>query len=153
MAELNQFNCIGRLTRDPELKYTQGGTAVTSFSLAINRTYKQNDEKKQETCFIDVTAWGRMGEVIAQFIAKGAQVFITGRLQLDKWQDRNSGENRQKIKLVAENIQFLDSKRRDGDGNGGRGGGGRPRGDEPSRDTRPAPPDEDFGVDDEDVPF
>lgn len=148
MAELNQFNCIGRLTRDPELKYTQGGTAVASLSLAINRTYKQNDEKKQDTCFIDVTAWGRMGEVISQYLTKGSQVFITGRLQLDKWEDRRTGEKRQKIKLVAENIQFLDSKR-DDQGGGRRGAPPREPTDRPDEGYSGHPSFDD----DDDVPF
>ncbi len=143
MAELNQYNCIGRLTRDPELKYTSGGTAVANFALAVNRTYRQNNEKKQDTLFIDVTAWGRMGEVINEYMGKGGQVFVTGRLQLDQWTDRDNNK-RSKIKLVAENIQFLDSKF--GGGNGG-GNGGRPN---PHPESGP---DESWDVQEEDVPF
>lgn len=151
MAELNQYNCIGRLTRDPELKYTSGGTAVASFGLAVNRTYTKDNEKKQDTCFIDVTAWGRMGEVISEYMAKGGQVFITGRLQLDQWTDKRSDEKRSKIKLVAENIQFLGDKHGSGNGGGNSGGGSSaPRG--RPNPTPPSGPD-DWNTEEEDVPF
>jgi single-strand DNA-binding protein len=154
MAELNQYNCIGRLTRDPELKYTGAGTPVCSFGLAVNRTYKDGatGEKKQDTCFLDVTAWGRMGEVVAQYLTKGSQTFITGRLQLDQWKTRD-GDKRQKIKLVAENMQFLGEK--GGNGGGERRGGPSPRTqqDDYERGDYQEGPDEAIGLDEEDVPF
>lgn len=123
MASYNKVILVGNLTRDPEVKYTTSGTAVTEVGLAVNRTWydKQANEKKEETTFVDVTLWGRQAEVAGQYLSKGRSVLIEGRLQLDQWEDRESGKKRSKLRVVGENMQMLGGR----DGGGGGGGGGR----------------------------
>lgn len=111
MANLNRVFLIGRLTRDPEMRYTQSGTAICNFGLAVNRTWKGQDGQKQEdTTFVDITAWGRTGELAQQYLAKGRQVFLEGYLKFEQWEDRNGGGKRSKLSVTAENLQFLDSR-------------------------------------------
>ena len=111
MANVNRVILLGRLTREPELHYTQGGTAVTEIGLAVNRKFKKGDGSDgEEVLFIDVVAWQRLAEVICQYVKKGSQVYIEGRLRLEQWEDRTSGEKKSKIKVVAENVQFLDGR-------------------------------------------
>ena len=108
MANLNKVILIGNLTRDPELRYTPQGSAICDMGLAINRQYTTNDGvKKEEVCFVDITAWGRQAETCNRFIKKGSQIFVEGRLKLDSWQDKETGKNRSKLNVVAERIQFL----------------------------------------------
>lgn len=123
MANVNKVILIGNLTRDPEIKYTPKGTAVAELGLAINRFIPASDgnEKREETTFIDVTLWGRTAEVANEYAKKGQPIYIEGRLQLDSWEDKQSGQKRSKLKVVGENIQLLGSK---GGGGGSRGGGG-----------------------------
>jgi single-strand DNA-binding protein len=127
MASLNKVMLIGNLTRDPEVKYTPKGTAVCEIGLAVNRVYTpEGGERQEEVTFIDVTLWGRQAELAQQYLAKGRSVYIEGRLQLDSWEDKQSGQRRSKIRVVAEGMQFLGS-RGDGGGRGGdEGGGGAP---------------------------
>ena len=107
MASLNRVFLIGNLTRDPELRYIPSGTAVTTFSLAVNRAYvNQAGEKKEEVCFIRVVVWGRRAEVCGEFLSKGSPVFVEGRLQSRSWEDQ-SGQKRSTIEVVASNVQFL----------------------------------------------
>lgn len=122
MANLNRVLLIGRLTRDPEVRHTPNGSVVADFGLAVNRTWKGNDgQQQEETTFVDVTAWGRTAELAGQYLAKGRQVFVEGRLKLDQWDDKTSGQKRSKLTVVVENLQFLDAK---GEGGGPQGGGG-----------------------------
>src|ERR1700731_4394649 len=108
MANLNRVLLIGNLTRDPELRYTPKGTAVTEIGLAVNRVYSGEDgEKKEEVTFVDVTLWGRQAEVAQEYLKKGRPVFIEGRLQLDTWDDKQSGQKRSRLRVVAENMQML----------------------------------------------
>ena len=108
MANLNKVLLIGNLTRDPELRYTPQGSAICDLGLAINRQYTTNDGvKKEEVCFVDITAWGRQAETCNRFVKKGSQIFVEGRLKLDSWQDKETGKNRSKLNVVAERIQFL----------------------------------------------
>lgn len=108
MANLNKVFLIGNLTRDPELRYTPQGSAICDMGLAINRQYTTNDgAKKEEVCFVDITAWGRQAETCNRFVKKGSQIFVEGRLKLDSWQDKETGKNRSKLNVVAERIQFL----------------------------------------------
>ena len=110
-ATFNKVLLIGRLTRDPELKYTPSGTAVANFGLAINRTYKDtNGEKVEDVCFIDIVAWERLAEVASEYLAKGRQAFIEGRLQMHIW-EKEDGEKRSKLEVVAQNVQFLDGSK------------------------------------------
>ena len=116
---LNKVMLIGRLTRDPESRALPSGSAVVTFGLATNRVYnnRTTGEKVEETTFVDVEAWGRVGETIARFMKKGRQIFIEGRLKFDSWE--RDGQRRSKLSVVAENFQFIDSQ---GGGNGGGGG-------------------------------
>lgn len=117
---LNKIFIMGRLTRDPELRRTQSGTPVTSFSLAVDRDYKTQSGEK-ETDFIDVVAWRATAEFVAKYFTKGRMAVVEGRLQLRDWTDKD-GNKRRSAEVVADNIYFGDS-RRDGD-NGGAGYGG-----------------------------
>ena len=98
MASFNKVILVGNLTRDPEVKYTNNGTAVTEIGLAVNRTWydKQQSQKREETTFVDVTLWGRQAEVAGEYLGKGRSVLIEGRLQLDTWDDRETGKKRSK---------------------------------------------------------
>jgi len=108
MANINKVTLIGRITREIELRYTPKGTGLTEINLAINR-FRQDDagKKAEETTFVDVTLWGRQAELADQYLAKGREVYIEGRLQLDTWQDKESGQKRSKLKVVGENMQFI----------------------------------------------
>ena len=111
MANLNRVLLIGNLTRDPEVRYTPKGTAVTEIGLAVNRVYSGEDgEKKEEVTFVDVTLWARQAEVAGQYLKKGRPVFIEGRLQLDSWDDKQTGQKRSRLRVVAENLQLLGSR-------------------------------------------
>ena len=106
---LNKIILMGRLTRDPELRRTQSGTAVTSFSLAVDRDFKsQNGEK--ETDFIDVVAWRATAEFVSKYFTKGRMAVVEGRLQIRDWTDRDGGKRRS-AEVVADNVYFGDSKR------------------------------------------
>ena len=106
---LNNVIIMGRLTRDPELRRTQGGTAVTSFTLAVDRDFKSQSGEK-ETDFIDVVAWRNTGEFAAKYLAKGRMVAVEGRIQVRDWQDKD-GNRRKSVEVVADNVYFGDSKR------------------------------------------
>lgn len=115
MASLNKVFLIGNLTRDPELRYTPNGTAVTDLGLAVNRLYNTKDgERREETLFVDVTVWNRQAETCCQYLRKGRPIHVEGYLRLDSWDDRTTGEKRTKIKVEAERVQFLDGRRDDG---------------------------------------
>ena len=128
MASFNRVVLMGNLTRDPEVRYTTGGTAVTDVSLAINRyrTDKNTNQRIEETTFVDVTLWGRTAEIAGEYLGKGRPVLIEGRLQQDQWDDKETGQKRSKLKVVGESMQLLGS--RDGGGSGGgSSAGGAPR--------------------------
>ena len=117
MASFNKVILAGNLTRDPELRYTPKGTAVAKIGLAVNRTWVGEDgQKKEEVSFIDVEAWGRQGEVIAQYMKKGRPLLIEGRLKLDSWEDKNTKQKVSKLKVVLESFSFIDSNRGDAGG-------------------------------------
>jgi single-strand DNA-binding protein len=107
---LNRVTLAGRLTRDVELKTTQGNNSVASFGLAVNRQWKDaSGEKQEEVTYIDCTAWGKTAEAMAKFLAKGRPVYVEGRLKLDQWEDKDGGK-RSKTSVVVESFQFIDSK-------------------------------------------
>ena len=107
MASLNKALLIGNLTRDPELRYIPSGSAVASFTLAMNRTYKlQTGEKKEETSFVRVVVWGRMAEICGEYLKKGRPVFVEGRLQSRSW-DGPDGQKRNTLEVIATTVQFL----------------------------------------------
>jgi single-strand DNA-binding protein len=127
MANLNKVMLIGNLTRDPELRHTPKGTAVSEISLAINRNWTNDQGQKQEdTTFVEVTFWGRQAEVIQQYVTKGSPIYIEGRMQLDSWDDKETGKKRSKLRVIGENFQFLAGKP------GGSGAGGNTQSGGPS---------------------
>lgn len=108
MANLNKVMLIGNLTRDPELRHTPKGSAVADLGLAVNRKVQDgNGGWKDETTFVDVTVWGSSAENAQKYLTKGRGVFIEGRLQMDVWDDKATGQKRSKLKVVADNLQFL----------------------------------------------
>jgi len=121
MASLNKVMLIGNVTRDLELRYTPKGTAVTEVGLAVNRRYRVDDETREETTFVDITFWGKQAETLNQYVKKGNPLYCEGRLQLDTWDDKNTGQKRSKLRVVGENFQFLGGR---SDGGGSSGGGG-----------------------------
>lgn len=121
MANLNKVMLIGNLTADPEVRSTPRGTNLTELRIAISRSYVGNQgdgERREETTFLDVTCWGRTGEIAAQYLAKGRPVFIEGRLQQDTWEDKQTGQRRSKIRVVAENLQLIGAPSQGGQGGG-----------------------------------
>ncbi len=151
MASFNKVILLGNLTRDPEVRYTPKGTAVTELGMAVNRVYTaENGEKREETTFVDVTLWGRTAESDGEYLRKGRPVFIEGRLQLDTWDDKQSGQKRSKLKVVGEGLQLLGAPRGAGSGGGDEESGGG------QRSSRPAPPPKasaPSAPDDDEIPF
>ena len=122
----NQVTLMGNLTRDPELRTTPNGQSVCSFSLALNRSYKSSDGEWQEaTDYIDVVAWGPLGERVAQYLTKGRPALVSGRLQSRSWEQE--GQKRSKVEVVAGDVTFL-----------GGPGGGQPSDDQSSNESAPA---------------
>jgi single-strand DNA-binding protein len=151
MANLNRVLLIGNLTRDPEVRYTPKGTAVADVGIAINRIYSGEDgEKKEEATFVDVTFWGRQAEIVQEYLKKGRQVFIEGRLQLDTWDDKQTGQKRSRLRVVAENMQMLGSR---GDSESGSSTAGTQRRTAPPPPQRPTPKDPDLDAEPDDIPF
>jgi single-strand DNA-binding protein len=110
MANVNKVILIGNLTRDVELKYTPKGTAVAAGSLAINRSYKaESGEKREETTYVDVEFWGRVAEIVSEYVRKGNPLYVEGRLKQESWEDKETGKKRTKMKVVGENIQLMGS--------------------------------------------
>ncbi len=153
MANLNKVMLLGNLTRDPEIRHTPKGNAVTDISIAVNRRVQDgNGGWKDEATFVEVTVWGNTAENAHKYLSKGRGVFIEGRLQLDTWDDKETGKKRSKLKVVGEIVQFLP----DGKGGGGSrsshdndsgssGGGG-------NRQGGSAGPADDYAEED-DIPF
>jgi len=111
MANVNKVILLGNLTRNPEIKQTPKGLAVADFGLAVNRTHTTDaGEKREEVTFIDITVWGKTAELARQYLTKGRQVYIEGRLQLDSWEDKQTGQKRSKLRVVGESIQFLGAR-------------------------------------------
>ncbi len=114
-SDLNKVMLIGRLTKDPELRYTQSGTPVASFSVANNKSYVVNGERKEDVSFFNCVAWSKLGELIVQYCKKGHRIGLEGRLQQRSWEDQQ-GNKRQTVEIVTDNIQFLTA--RDSNSNG-----------------------------------
>jgi single-strand DNA-binding protein len=122
MASYNKVMLIGNLTRDPEVRYTPKGSAVCDIGLAVNRVYTSDSgEKVEEVTFVDVVLWAKMAELAGKYLHKGRPVFIEGRLQMDSWEDKQTGQKRTRLRVVGEQMQFLGSP---GDRAGGGGGAG-----------------------------
>lgn len=124
MASYNKVLLMGNLTRDPELRYTPKGTAVAKLGLAVNRRWRtETGEEREEVTFVDVDAFGRQAEVIAQYMKKGRPLFIEGRLKLDQWEDKNTHQKKTKLGVVLDSFQFIDGGNR---GEGAPGASGAP---------------------------
>jgi len=146
MPNYNKVILMGNLTRDPEVKYTSGGTAIAKLGMAINRRWRgQDGQTQEETTFVDVDAFGRQAETVGQYLKKGRPIMIEGRLKYDQWEDKQTGQKRSKLGVVLERFEFLDS-RSDGGGGGFSGGDTGEGGMTTSQSSGP-PPEED------DVPF
>ncbi len=154
MANVNKVMLLGNITRDLEVRYTPKGTAVCDLGMAINRIRTgDNGERIEEVTYVDVTLWGRQAELAGQYLAKGRPVFIEGRLQLDQWDDKQTGQKRSRLRVVCENMQFVGGA----GGSQGGGGGSSPRSssgadhDSPSQGGAPAS--DSFDNDEDDIPF
>lgn len=155
-ADLNRVTLVGRLTRDPELRQTAGGTSVCSIRLAVTSRMNRGGEWSDQSNYFDITVFGRQAETVQTYLSKGRRIGVDGRLSWREWEAKD-GTKRQSVEVIANDVFFLDS-RGDGDGGGG-GGGGRGWGDAPPRssgggdmpvdttDMKPAP------TDDDDIPF
>jgi len=167
MASLNRVDLIGNLTRNPEVRYTPKGTAVADICLAINRKYStEGGDSREEVTYVDVIVWSRLAELAGQYLVKGSPVYIEGRLQLDSWDDKATGQKRTKLRVVGENLQFLGRRPSDGaeseprTSSAGRPSEGQRRPGQqqppprrpPAGDPGPDAPITD-GMDDDDIPF
>ena len=122
MASFNKVILMGNLTRDPEMRATQGGSQICKFGIATNRKYRtQSGEQREEVCYVDLTAFGRQAELINQYMSRGRPIFIEGRLQFSSWETQD-GQKRNKLEVVVENFQFM------GGGQQGQGGGQQSQG-------------------------
>jgi single-strand DNA-binding protein len=150
MASFNKVILLGNLTRDPEVRYTPKGSAVCDLGLAVNRSYTlDSGEKREEVTFVDVVLWSRLAEIAGEYLKKGRPVFIEGRLQLDTWDDKQSGQKRSKLRVIGETMQLLGG-RPPGAGGGAEGGEERaPRG----KTTTPPPKPAAGAPDDDEIPF
>ena len=113
-GDLNNFVCVGRLTRDPELRYTPSGKAFCRMGIAVNRSYKSGEEIKEDTLFINITSWGKQGENCAQYLTKGRRVAVNGELRSNNWVDKE-GNKKYGFEVAVSTIQFLDGKKNDQD--------------------------------------
>lgn len=114
-AFLNKVILMGNLTREPELRYTPGNnSAICEFGLAINRRYIQNGQEKEEACFVDIVVWGKQAESCSRFLQKGASVLIDGRLVYDSWTEKDTQKKRSRLRVNADRVQFISSRREDG---------------------------------------
>ena len=139
MTSFNKVILMGNLTRDPEVRYTPNGIAVASFALAVNRKYKQGEETKEEVSFIDIVVFGKQAENCGQYINKGDSVLIDGRLQQRRWDDKETGQKRSKVEVVAQSVNFMPKRSSAGAGQGSGHGQSEPL---------PEPP-----VDEGEIPF
>jgi single-strand DNA-binding protein len=155
MANFNRVILAGNLTRDPELRYTQKGTAVARIGMAINRSWKtETGETKDEVTFVDVDAFGRQAEVIAQYMKKGRPLLVEGRLKLNQWEDKNTHQKQSRLTVVLESFSFLGTRGEDS-GGGGEAPRQRPPAPQPAAASASAEPSEPSGAppEEDDVPF
>ncbi len=172
MASLNKVLLMGNLTRDIEMRYTPSGMAVAQLGLAVNRKFRdtKTNELREEVTFVDIDAFGKTAETAHQYLSKGRPIFVEGRLKLDQWDDKTTGQKRSKLKVVADRIQFVGGGQ-GGPGGSGGGGGGQGGGAPANRPPRPpqqrqAPPQhqqpndmdsgpepEDLDIPEENIPF
>lgn len=106
----NKVILVGNLTRDPELHYSQNGSAIAKTAIATSRKFTVNGEKKEETCFVDITFFGRSGEIANQYLRKGSKILVEGRLSFEQWVDQTNGQKRSKHSVIVEEMKMLDSQ-------------------------------------------
>jgi single-strand DNA-binding protein len=149
---LNKIMLIGNLGRDPEVRSTPSGQAVTTFSVATSRKWKNRDGQQQdETEWYNVETWGRLAEICGQYLQKGSKVYIEGRGKTESWDDRDTGQKRYKFKVVAQEMKMLDSRGSSGSDFGGRPSGGGYSSGPPQDGEQGGGPVS--GPDDDDIPF
>lgn len=150
MASFNKVILVGNLTRDPELRYTPKGLAIAKIGIAVNRQWRtESGEQKEEVTFVDVDAFGKQAETLGQYMRKGSPILIEGRLRLDQWDDKQTGQKRSKLGVVVEGFQFLGGGQRSD-------AAGAPAGPRPARPAAPPPGDADSDMppqESDDVPF
>ena len=139
MNSFNRVILLGNLTRDPEVRYIPSGTAVASFAIAVNRRYKQGEEMKDEVSYIDIVVFGKTAENCGQYLNKGDAILVEGRLQQRRWDDKDSGQKRSKVEVVAQTVNFMPKRSGQAAGQGGK---------HDSQDPGPEP-----SVDEGDIPF
>jgi len=148
MASFNKVILMGNLTRDPEMRYTPSGTAIAKLGLAVNRVWRDAEgQQKEETTFVDIDAFGKQAETLGQYMQKGRPILVEGRLKLDQWEDKNTGQNRSRLGVVLERFSFVGG----GGGQAGGGGGSAPQQSAPPPSEPDGPPVD--GPGDDDVPF
>ncbi|MDA3926301.1 MAG: single-stranded DNA-binding protein [Kiritimatiellae bacterium] len=153
MASFNKVILMGGITRDPELKQSASGVKVADLSLAISEQWKDKSGESQETtCYVDIVVWNRQAELCCQYLTKGRQVLIEGRLQLDKWEN-SQGEKRSKLRVQASRVQFLSSGKNSAGGGGALGSSSAPAAQPAQNSSAPASPDVDDLGDEDDLPF
>jgi single-strand DNA-binding protein len=157
MSSLNRLYLMGNLTKDPEVKYLPDGTAVADLRLAVNESYKSRTtgETMEQTCFVDVVAWRKQAETCGQYLSKGSQVLVEGRLHLDEW-DAQDGTKRSRLRVRAQRVQFLGSPRNttDAPSDGGtQPGTSKPPADAPAANTASGSGEADGLGDDDNLPF
>ena len=160
MANVNKVMLLGNITRDLEVRYTPKGTAVCDLGMAVNRIRTgDNGERIEEVTYVDVTLWGRQAELAGQYLSKGRSVFIEGRLQLDQWDDKQTGQKRSRLRVVGENMQFIGGQ---GGSGSNQSGSGATRQQAAPSDQQQSPPQSDqggaaaaesFDNDEDDIPF
>ena len=149
MASFNKVILLGNLTRDPEVRYTPKGSAVCDLGIAVNRSYTlDSGEKREEVTFVDVVLWSRLAEIAGEYLKKGRPIFIEGRLQLDTWDDKQSGQKRSKLRVIGETMQLLGGRPPGADGGAAEGGETRP-----SKTAPPPKAAEKGEPDDDEIPF
>src|ERR1700686_2427747 len=151
MASFNKVILLGNLTRDPEVRYTPKGSAVCDLGIAVNRVYTTDSgERREDVTYVDVVLWARLAEIAGEYLKKGRPVFIEGRLQMDSWDDKQTGQKRTKLRVVGETMQLLGSR----PGVTSAGGSEAPEAERPPRAAgKPAAASAPSAPDDDEIPF
>ncbi len=151
MANFNKVILLGNLTRDVEVRFSQNELAIGKFGMAVNRqTTTRDGEKRESTCFVDLTAFGRQAEILQQYVGKGSPLFVEGRLEYSTWEAKDGGGKRSKLEVIVENFQFVGARGENtGGGRGARAGAQRASGGQESGDGAEASGDVDYG----EIPF
>jgi len=153
MASFNKVILLGNLTRDPEVRYTPKGSAVCDLGIAVNRVYTtEGGEKREEVTFVDVVLWARLAEIAGEYLKKGRPIFIEGRLQMDTWDDKQTGQKRTKLRVVGESMQLLGSRPGGTDAAAETAGENQPMSARGKTSAPPKPP-EKAEPDEDEIPF